>query len=78
VESLGEDFTLLTDGVNGAFPMGTLQMVDDWGEKMTFQHVNIYSEKRIRTGTHRVFHHVVLPHKPVRSSRSYTLYERAD
>jgi hypothetical protein len=53
-------------------------MVDDWGERMTFERINIYSDKRITTGTHRVFHHVVLPHQPIRSSRGFTLYERTD
>jgi hypothetical protein len=78
VETLPDDFTLLTVGVDGAFPLGTLQMVDDWGERMTFERINIYSDKRITTGTHRVFHHVVLPHQPIRSSRGFTLYERTD
>ncbi len=78
VDALPQQFTMLTQDVNGAFPMGTLQMVDDWGERMTFEHINIYSDKRIRAGTHRIFHHVVLPHEPVRSSKGYTLYERAD
>ena len=34
------------------------------------------SDERITTGMHRIFHHVVLPHRPVRSSRGFTLYER--
>jgi hypothetical protein len=75
-ESLPAGFTVLTHGVDGAFPLGTLQMVDDWGKRLTFEHLNIYSDKAMRTGTHRVFHHVVLPHRPVRSSRGFTLYER--
>jgi hypothetical protein len=75
---LPDDFTVLTEEVNGIFPLGTLQMVDDWGKKITFEHLNIYSDKRITVGTHRVFHHVVLPHQPVRSSKSFTLYERTD
>jgi hypothetical protein len=78
VDELPDGFTVLTEDVSDAFPMGTLQMVDDWGEKMTFERLNIYSDKRITAGTHRVFHHVVLPHQPVRSSKSYTLYERSD
>jgi hypothetical protein len=76
VDELPDAFTLLTQGIDGDFPLGTLQMVDDWGEKMTFERVNIYSDKRITIGAHRVFHHVVLPHRPVRSSRGFTLYER--
>ena len=78
VPDLPEGFTVLTEDVKEAFPVGTLQMVDDWGEEMTFERLNIYSDKRIRAGTHRVFHHIVLPHQAVRSSRSYTLYERGD
>jgi hypothetical protein len=78
VEDLPDDFTLLTEGVTGAFPLGTLQMVDDWGERMTFERLSIYSDKRITAGSHRVFHHIVLPHQPVRASRGFTLYERRD
>lgn len=78
VDELPDDFTLLTEGVNAAFPLGTLQMVDDWGEKLTFERLNIYSDKRITAGKHRVFYHVVLPHQPIRSSRGFTLYERTD
>jgi hypothetical protein len=78
VEELPDRFTLLTEGVRGAFPLGTLQMVDDWGKEMTFDRLSIYSDKPITTGKHRVFHHVVLPHRPVRSSRGFTLYERLD
>ena len=78
VDELPPGFTVLTENVDGAFPIGTLQMVDDWGEKMTFERINIYSDKRITAGSHRIFHHVVLPYHPVRSSRNHTLYERVD
>lgn len=78
VDELPVGFTVLTEDVGGTFPIGTLQMVDDWSEKMTFERVNVYSDKRITAGTHRIFHHVVLPHRPVRSSRNYTLYERVN
>ncbi|MGC9400730.1 MAG: hypothetical protein ACP5HM_16590 [Anaerolineae bacterium] len=74
VAELPEEFTLLTTDYGDRFPLGTLQVVDDWGEKLTFDHVNIYSDKRITAGSHRVFHHVVLPHRPEQSSRNYTLY----
>jgi hypothetical protein len=77
-EELTDDFTLLTQGLSGAFPLGTLQMVDDWGDGLSFEHLNIYSDKSMRSGTHRVFHHVVLPHRPTRSSQGFTLYERID
>jgi len=70
-----DGFTILTEGVNGAFPLGTLQMVDDCGPRLTFEQVDVYSSKSIKPGQDRVFHHVVLPHRPVRSSRGFTLYE---
>ncbi len=67
---------MLTEGANGAFPLGTLQMVDDCGPDLTFGRANVYSDQGIRVGKDRVFHHVVLPYRPTRSSRGFTLYER--
>jgi len=57
---------------------GLLQMLDDCGPQMTFDHANIYSQARIRLGKERVLHHVVLPYRLIRSSKGYTLYERLD
>ena len=57
---------------------GLLQMLDDCAPTMTFEHANIYSSKNIRLGKERVLRHVVLPYRLVRSSKSYTLYERID
>jgi hypothetical protein len=57
---------------------GLLQMLDGCGPKMTFEHANIYSNKRIALGKERVLHHVVLPYRLVRSSKSYSFYERID
>jgi len=74
--SLPDGFTLLTEGVNGAFPLGMLQMVDDCGPSLTFARANVYeSDQKIRLGKDRIFHHVVLPYRPARSSRGFTLYE---
>jgi hypothetical protein len=72
---LAEEFTVLTKGVNGAFPLGTLQMVDDWGAEITFERLNTFSGERVTIGKHRIFHHVVLPCRAIRSSRGFTLYE---
>ena len=80
-EELPSGFTLLTEGVNGAFPLGVLQMVDDCGESLTFDKANIYDQSRksqIKLGKDRVFHHVVLPYRPVRSSKGFSHYERID
>jgi len=75
-DKLPAGFTVLTEDTNGAFPLGTLQMVDDCGPELTFERVNVYSRERIRPGKDRIFHHVVLPYRPVRSSHGFTLYER--
>jgi len=45
---------------------------------LTFDYVNIYSSKAVRLGKERVLHHIVLPYRLVRSSKSYSLYERLD
>lgn len=78
-EEFPAGFTMLTEGVNGTFPLGVLQMVDDCGPSLTFDKANVYDRNRksqIKLGKDRIFHHVVLPHRPVRSSRGFTLYER--
>jgi len=75
-DELPTGFTVLTEGINGTFPLGTLQMVDDCGPELTFERANVYSSERIRSGKDRIFHHVVLPYRPVRSSHGFTLYER--
>lgn len=75
-DELPAGFTVLTEGVNEAFPLGTLQMVDDCGPELTFEQANVYSSEKIRPGKDRIFHHVILPYRPVRSSHGFTLYER--
>lgn len=67
--------TLTTDQASFSF-RGTLQLLDDCGPKMTFEHADIYSGKRITLGKERILRHVVLPYQLTRSSRSFSLYER--
>lgn len=55
---------------------GTLQLLDDCGPKLTFDQVDIYSSKRISLGKDRLLRHIVLPHRMIRSGRSFSLYER--
>ena len=77
-ELQANNYTLLTEPTT-AFPVdGLLQMLDDCGPKMTFEHANIYSGKGIKLGKERILHHVVLPYRLVRSSKSYSYYERLD
>ncbi len=78
VDELPDGFTVLTESVNGAFPLGTLQMVDDCGPKLAFEQVNVYGEKGMKPGKDRVFHHIVLPYRPVRFSRGFTFYEQLE
>jgi hypothetical protein len=71
-------YILLTEPTT-IFPVdGLLQMLDDCGETMTFAHANIYSDQNIRLGRERILHHIVLPYRLVRSSKSYSYYERID
>jgi hypothetical protein len=73
---LEESFTEVTqDSADFAFE-GTLQMLDDCGSMMTFEHADIYSSKRMTYGKERVPRHVVLPYRLRQSSRGYSLYER--
>ena len=74
----GERFVNLTPDRQHPFSMdGTLQMLDDCGKSLTFQRVNIYSMERITMGKERIVHHVVLPYRLRRSSRSYSWYQYA-
>jgi hypothetical protein len=77
-----EGFTEVTrdSTESGEFPVGgTLQMLDDCGAGMTFDHANVYEGgKRITLGKERVLRHVVLPYRLTRSSRGYSLYERIE
>jgi len=75
-DDLPSGFTEITAGVRDTFPLGVLQVLDDFGPQMTFEHADIYDKKRITLGKDRVLHHVVLPYRMVRSSRGFTLYER--
>jgi hypothetical protein len=69
--------TLTEDQTSFSFG-GTLQMLDDCGPKMTFEHADIYSGKRITLGKERILRHVVLPYRLTRSSRGFSLYERIE
>ncbi len=78
VEELPDgQFTELTpDSLRPFRGDGTLQMLDDCGKSLTFQRANIYSSERITLGKERILRHVVLPYRLLRSSRSYSWYQR--
>jgi len=83
---LTPEFTLLDEGMdfeNGkinnsipaAFPLGVIQLMDDWGETLTFEKVNIYSDENIRIPKDRVRRSIVFPYRLSRSSRGFSYYE---
>lgn len=76
VDSLEGSFTEVTRDSTSFAPEGTLQMLDDCGSMMTFEHADIYNAKRITFGKERVPRHVVLPYRLRQSSRGYSLYEQ--
>ncbi len=55
---------------------GILQILDDCGPALTFQKANIYNAERITPGKERLFRHIVLPYRLIRSSRGYSHYQR--
>ncbi|MGQ9555194.1 MAG: hypothetical protein ACUVWR_13925, partial [Anaerolineae bacterium] len=62
--------------VPSAFAAGLIQMMDDWGESLTFSKVNIYSSEKIELGSDRVRKGVILPYRLVWSGKGFTQYER--
>jgi hypothetical protein len=70
-------WTLLTASANSFSIDGTLQMLDDCGSKLSWEHANVYTGKSIKLGSdERVLRSVVLPYRLRRSSYRYSLYER--
>jgi hypothetical protein len=59
-----------------AFVPGLIQMMDDWGESLTFDKVNIYTDEKIVLGKDRVRKSIILPYRLVRSSKGFSYYER--
>ncbi len=74
---IDDAWTVLTESSQQFAINGTLQMLDDCGTGLTWDHVNIYSGKAIKLGgNERVLRSVVLPYALRRSSYRYSLYER--
>ncbi|MBW2065321.1 MAG: hypothetical protein JRJ03_10370 [Deltaproteobacteria bacterium] len=58
------------------FVLGIVQMMDDWGESLTFEKVNVYTDKKIAPVKDRVRKGVLLPYRLVKSSKGFSYYER--
>jgi hypothetical protein len=77
VDTLPSEFIVASDDLAQSFHAdGVIQQLDDCDSSLTFEKANIYSGKRIRLGRERVLRHVVLPYQLVRSSKSFSYYER--
>lgn len=73
-ENLEAVFTNLSVTVDGFSLYGTMQIMDDCTPGLTFDQIDVYSEKRME----RVLRHVAVPYRLVSSSRGYSLYRRLD
>ncbi|GHO49676.1 hypothetical protein [Ktedonospora formicarum] len=72
----GKFLHLTADGLQAFEVNGTLQMLDDCGPSLTFKQADTYNEAKIVLHKDRVLRHVVLPYQQIRSSRSYSWYQR--
>jgi hypothetical protein len=78
-EVLPSGFTVVDGDPNRPFlAEGIIQQLDDCDASLTFEKADIYSGKNVRLGKERVLRHIVLPYRLVRSSKSFSLYERID
>jgi len=78
-KELTDEFVTLTTEMDTTFPFcGTMQLLDDCGPKMTFDHVDVYNNKpvAINKPNGRLLRPIILPYRVERSSRGYTLYRR--
>lgn len=61
-----------------AFPLGLMQLMDDWGPGLTYDKVNVYDPAQIRRpgkGDDRIRRGVVFPYRLTRTGRGFTAYE---
>jgi len=74
---LDHTWTILTRPAE-TFPIsGTLQLLDDCGQGLSWEHIDVYNNKGMKLNNNeRVLRHVVLPYQMTRSSRGFSLYER--
>ncbi|MBE2236480.1 MAG: hypothetical protein IAE81_01740 [Caldilineaceae bacterium] len=71
-EALASGFVDLSTAATD-FPLyGTMQLMDDCTPDLSFEQVNVYTDKRVT----RVLRNVTIPYQVAGSSRGYTLYRR--
>ncbi|NLF01821.1 MAG: hypothetical protein GX601_12675 [Anaerolineales bacterium] len=75
-ETLPSEFVVINSASDHPFLAdGIVQQLDDCDPSLTFEKADVYSGKGVKLGKERVIHHVVLPYRLVRSSKSFSLYE---
>jgi hypothetical protein len=78
-EALPDGFVVVAESGSGSFSInGIAHQLDDTGPEVSFGQVNIYSGENVRLAKDRVLRQVILPYRLVRSSKSYSYYERID
>lgn len=65
----------ITTGTPATFPLGVIQLMDDWGDALTFEKVDVYSDAKITISKDRVRRNIVFPYRLTRSSRGFSYYE---
>jgi hypothetical protein len=78
VNDLPDGFVKITEEQTSFMVKGVLQMLDDCTPSLTFSKANIYSKEKVKAGEDRIVRHIVIPYLMMRSSKSFTLYERSD
>jgi hypothetical protein len=79
VDDLPDEFIAVDGSLPESIPFPSImQQLDDCGESLTFEKVNIYTKKRVKLHKDRVLHQVVLPYEVISTSRGYTHYRLTD
>ena len=78
MDLLPTQFSRLDETSDEFLLYGTLQLMDDCSPKVSFEQVDVYSDKNMRMGVDRLLRQVILPYRVERASRGYTLYRRVE
>lgn len=65
----------MTGNIPTSFPLGVIQLMDDWGDALTWDKVNVYSDARITVPKDRIRRSVIFPYRLICSSRGFSYYE---
>ncbi|WP_134642958.1 hypothetical protein [Ammonifex thiophilus] len=76
LKGIGYERSEIGDRASFAQPLGVIQVLDDWGPRLTFEKINVYNDTRIELGRDRSQEMVILPYRLERSSRSFSYYVR--